>query len=124
MNNLAELLNEEMRRRGLSMREVGNLTGVTHTTINRILNGHRVNLTTLERVSQFLHVQAADFIPGSTGEDNLIRALAAIVRKDPALEGILLRAADKVSDGEIAPEVLRDIVRYATWRIDNSVSPQ
>ncbi len=122
MNNLAQVLNEEMRRRGLSTREVGRITGVAHTTINRILNGRQVNLTTLERVSHFLQAPAADFLPGSTSEDNLIKAISAIVRKELALEEILYKAAEKVTAGEIEPEVLRDIVRYAAWRIDNSIS--
>lgn len=116
-SNLVLLLEEEMRRRGLSTRDVGEETGVAHTTIGRILKGRPVNVKTLERVAQFLKADPADLLPGAN--DDLAKSIAALIAQEPALAEALQKAAEKVKEGGMAPEVLREIIRYAAWRIND-----
>jgi len=115
---LSLILGEQMRRRDLSTRAISAEIGVSHTTINRILNGKNVSVDTLEKVSEYLRQSPADFLSSGSEVDSLSKTIAMIIGNEPSLGGLLREVAIKVERGEIPPEVLREIVRYAVWRIN------
>ncbi len=116
---LARLLQEEMTLKHLSTRDVARELGVAHTTIGRILKGQSVSISTLQNVARYLKTDPASFLAQSEIDDDLMNIIAGVIQKEPALEAVLKDAALKVISGEIAPEVLREIARYAAWRIND-----
>jgi transcriptional regulator with XRE-family HTH domain len=123
MNTIALLLEEEMRKRRLSFREVAEEIGVTHTTISRILRGRPVSVTTLTNVARFLKVDPGNLLNADNSEDQISKDIAAIVDQQPALASVLHSAAEKARRGEIPAEVFQDITRYAIWRLNESARP-
>lgn len=60
---LKEYLKTELSERGLSLRELGKLSGINHATLSRIMNGKRkANLDHLHRLSAVLDVNVADLL--------------------------------------------------------------
>ena len=117
---LARLLREEMTLKHLSTRDVAREAGVAHTTVGRILQGRSVSVGTLENVARYLKTDPAGFLAaGEYDGEDLLNVIVALVQKEPALERVFKKAAAKVVNGEIGPEVLREIVRYAAWRMDD-----
>ncbi len=118
--DIATLLETEMRDRRLSMREAAEEMGVTHTTIGRILRGRPVNVTTLNRVAQFLKVDPGNLLEAHEEDEQLAKDILTIVNREPALAGVLHDAAERARRGQIPQETFREIVRYTTWRLSDS----
>lgn len=117
---LAKLLREHMNRNTLSTRDVSDETGLSHTTIVHILQGRTVNMRTLKKIAQWLQVSSTDITgPKLDTEDEIVGAVTALIRQEPALAEALGRAVERMQAGEISPDVVRDVVRYAVWRLGN-----
>lgn len=118
-SQIQQLIRDKMRD-GLSEREVARQAGVGNSTINRILNGQPISLSTLQKVALWLEVKPTDLI--TSGEEaDVGEAIAALIAKEPALGEVLLEAVEGVNSGAISPDVLREIVRYASWRLGNAL---
>lgn len=113
---IAHLIRDRMAG-GMSEREVARQAKVGNSTINRLLNGQPISLTTLQKVAEWLEVKPADLVPG----DNVSEAIASLIAKEPTLGAVLAEAVEKMDDGDISPEVLREVVRYAVWRLENAL---
>ena len=110
---LAVYLRERMLKDKLSSRAAGKAAGVAHTTIMRILDGKDVSIDTLEKVCDWLEVDPGDIIgPGGVSE------ITSILSQEPELEQVFTLALEKLHRGEISQDVIREIVRYASWRIN------
>lgn len=59
---LSSILGERMRKEGLSLRKVAELTGSSHTTISRILHNKHVDLLTIKNVCQWLGVSTSEVL--------------------------------------------------------------
>lgn len=57
-------LPEIMRRRGISIRELSRVTGITYTTVRAVYHGQRrsIQLSVLDAICQALEVQPGDLI--------------------------------------------------------------
>lgn len=119
MKELRALIIEKARKEGLSYREIGEQVGMAHTTVSRILDGQQVRIDTLVKLAEWLQVDPSTLLPLSNGSDDLARTIAAIVSDVPELGEVFQNALDKMNRGEIRPEVVREIVRYAAWRMSN-----
>lgn len=64
-------LPEIMRRRGISIRELSRVTGITYTTVRAVYHGQRrsIQLSVLDAICQALEVQPGDLI-AHTPQDN------------------------------------------------------
>ena len=111
---LAVYLRERMLKDQLSSRAAGQAAGVAHTTIMRILDGKNVSLDTLKKVCDWLEVDPGDIIePGGD-----VSEISSILSQEPELEQVFTLALEKLHRGEISQDVIREIVRYASWRIN------
>ena len=121
-NLISTLLAQKMRAEGLSTRDVASVTGVAHTTIMRVLKGRVVSVKTLQNIAQFLDVDPGMFVttPGEDPEDTFAKDLAAIIGREPQLLGVLKDAVAQVKAGELSADILREIMRYAAWRIKDT----
>ncbi len=119
-NQLGELMKQELRKRGVSAREAGREMGVAHTTIMRIIDGKPASLETLIKVAEWLKVDKADLIGAELEtEEGLAATIAVLIDAEPGLGVVFRDAAEAVSRGEISADVVREIARYATWRIQD-----
>lgn len=61
---IAIRLPEIMRRRGISIRELSRVTGITYTTVRAVYHGQRrsIQLSVLDAICQALEVQPGDLI--------------------------------------------------------------
>ncbi len=123
MTDIGRLLEAEMRDRRLSMREAAEEIGVTHTTIGRILRGRPVSVTTLTNVARFLRIDPGDLLETGKENEQLIKNIALVLEREPALAGVMQEVAEKVNSGEVPQETFREIVRYALWRLKDSGDP-
>ncbi|CAM4314369.1 helix-turn-helix domain-containing protein [Lacicoccus alkaliphilus] len=68
---LREYLKTELSERGLSLRELGKLSGINHATLSRIMNGKRkANLDHLHRLSAGLDVKVTDLLSSADESHN------------------------------------------------------
>jgi len=116
---IATLLKEAMMKQGLSARQTAKLTGISHGTIDRILNGEWIDLETLVKLCNWLGVSPATALDTlGEGTDAVVSAIATIIEAQPKLAKTFLDAARDVKDGKLSPDDLRDIVAYAAYRIN------
>ena len=65
MVHVRRRIREEMEAKGVSGREVGEVTGVGHPGISRILNGHVIpRLDTLDAIARAIGVPVSRFFTG------------------------------------------------------------
>lgn len=123
---ISRLLAEKMRAGGLSTRDVAGETGVAHTTIMRVLQGRVVSVKTLKNVARFLEADPGLFLtsPGDDPDEALAKDLAAIIGREPRLREVLSNAVAQTKAGNLSAETLREIVRYAAWRIEDTAGRQ
>ncbi len=122
MKELRTLIIEKAKNERLSNRQIGTEVGVAHSTISRIMKGKQVSIDTLVKVAEWLEVDASDLLPKDSNSDDLARSIAAIVNDVPELQEILQEAVDSMNRGEVHPETVREIVRYAAWRLSSGSS--
>jgi len=117
---LGTLLAEKQKQVGISTRKLGRSIGVAHTTIARILDGQAVDLDTIEKVADYLQVNVVDLL--NVGNRDKTEALGAQVallcEMEPRLVKVFREAMHGVNKDKIPPEALRDIIRYAAFRIN------
>lgn len=111
---LAVYLRERMLKDQLSSRAAGKAAGVAHTTIMRILDGKDVSVDTLEKVCAWLEVNPGDIL--NPGGD--VSEISSILSQEPELEAVFTQALEKLHAGEISQDVIREIIRYTSWRIN------
>lgn len=118
MKNLMQsLLKKRLNDRGLSLREAAKEIGVTHTTLARILQGMPADVDTIVALSRWLDVRASTLID-MEGDDNLINKIAVLIEYEPGLESVFTRTVQLVESGKAPPELLREIVAFAAYRLN------
>ena len=119
---ISKMLGEKMRHEKLSSRKVAAKTGVAHTTIVRILDGHNVSVATLQKIANFLETDPGGLVfdAGETTSEDVSRNIAIILGQDDELERILAKAVEKVKAELISPATLKECVRFVAWRIGES----
>jgi len=117
---LGNLLAEKQKQEGISTRELGRRIGVAHTTIARIIDGQATDFDTLEKVAEYLQVNVVDLLNvGSKVETEALGAQVAVLcEMEPRLVEVFREAMYRVNKDEIPPEALRDIIRYAAFRLN------
>jgi transcriptional regulator with XRE-family HTH domain len=115
---LATLIKERMKERGLSLRKAAEEIGVSHPTLARILDGEPYTIETAQKLANWLGVPVADFIGPATGTPNdVAQSLASILAQEPKLMAVFTEAIERVNNGRMKPETLRELLAYAAFRL-------
>lgn len=117
---LKELLDNEMKKRGLSLRATAKQIDVAHTTIQRVLNGDSADVDTITKICDWLGVSvstALDVVQKNSDE-NVEKSIALIIQSKPALRDLFERAINDVKAGVLTTDDLADILSYAAFRLD------
>lgn len=115
---LKPLIIEEMKKQGMSTRQVAEKIGMSHTTIIRALRGGEVDLTTVIKISEWLEVKPSILINSMASKKNVLPdQIAVILEKYPHLEAEFSKAIKAVMEGTVEPEIIEDIAAYAAYRI-------
>jgi len=118
---LAVLVRNEIRKRGISAREAGREMSVAHTTVARILDEKVVGTDTLLKVAAWLKISSPDVVSptGLDTDEGVASAIAVLVQAEPALADAFRDLAKMVSRNQLEPAAVREVLRYVTWRIIN-----
>jgi len=116
---LAVLVQDEIRKRGISEREAGRQAGVAHTTISRIVEQKQVSTDTLLKVATWLKINANDLMAVSDieTEEGVAAAISVIVQAEPRLAEAFRMTAEMILRGELDPTAAREILSYVSWRL-------
>lgn len=117
MQLLQKLVQEKLQNSRMSERQAAAICNVSQATIGRILDNEAVDLSTLLRVCAWLGVSPSSMMDGELSDDNnsLANALSVFIETDQQLADALRTGAKRVKEGNIKPEVIREIARYAAF---------
>ena len=115
---LQTILQKAMNDRGLSSHTAAEEIGTSHTTILRALRGERVDVDTVVKIANWLHVRPSELLNSMSDAPNTLSdQIAVLLSHSPELEKELREAAERVKGGQLDPAVLRDIVSYALYKL-------
>jgi len=115
---LPELVQDKMRKEGLSIREAGRQIGIAHTTVIRILNGETLDLKTLIDVCEWLGVSPSSILDSQIlGRSYLSAKIAVVVERNPEFAKVFEEAMDRLAQGKIDLATVADFVAYAAYRL-------
>lgn len=113
---LAKLTLEKLKSEGISIRAAAREMGIAHTTLNRVLAGKDVDLSTLEQISQWLGVEISTVL-NSYKKDDLPGQIATLIQMEPELARVFGEAMEGVLNGKYSKSDIQDIVAYAAFRL-------
>lgn len=114
---LAKLLEDEIKKQGISKRSAAKKIGIAHTTISRILDGKQVDLDTVQLICRWININVSDVLNTTDVNADLTSLLSSILQRNPRLQKEFTEAAAKLNNGEIEIKDLEDILAYITFRI-------
>ena len=114
------MLKRTMRDQGLSSHKVAEEIGVSHTTILRALRGDTVDVNTIIKIASFLNVRPSELLNSMSTDATLADQLAVLLSHSRELEKELKDAVERTQAGELDPTVIRDIISYALYRLNQA----
>ena len=115
---LRSLLAEKMRKEQLSARDAARQIGISHTTVNRVLDGDIPNVENLVSISNWLGVSVATALGVETGtQDDVAARVALLIEAEPRLKQLFGAFVKDYRDGRLSSEDIEDIFAYAAYRI-------
>ncbi len=115
---LKSLLAEKMRKDQLSARDAARQIGISHTTVNRVLDGDIPNVENLVAISNWLGITVATALGVETGtKDDVAARVALLIEAEPRLKELFGSLVKDYRDGRLTSEDIEDIFAYATYRI-------
>jgi transcriptional regulator with XRE-family HTH domain len=119
-DTIARLLEERMKERGLSLRKAGREIGLAHTTLVRILRGEPYDVSSGEKIADWLGVPLSTLLDtrgASEDTDTLAAKIAAVLETEPRLARVFGDAMERVLNGEMSNEAFRDLAAYAAFKL-------
>ena len=119
---LSTLMQQEMQARGLSSHAAAAEIGTSHTTILRAMKGERIDVDTLIKIANWLHIPPSELLNSMVDGAELSTAteLAVLLSRSPELEAELKDALERVKAGALDPSAIRDIISFAAYKISTS----
>ena len=117
---LQTLLKDEAKKRALSSRKLAEVIGTSHTTVLRALRGELVDLDTIVKIANWLNIRPSTLLDGFGKKDNVIVSVATLVESVPGLAETLRDASKAIEEGRADPALIKDIVAYATYKLNAS----
>lgn len=115
---LRSLLAEKMRKEQISARDAARQIGVSHTTVNRVLDGDIPNVENLVSISNWLGVTVATALGVETGtKDDVAARVALLIEAEPRLKQLFGSLVKDYREGRLTSEDIEDIFAYAAYRI-------
>jgi transcriptional regulator with XRE-family HTH domain len=115
---LVAMLDKEIKKRGLSVREAAKQIGVSHTTIFRVLAGTPIDVDTLVAIANWLNVRPSALLNSMSEATPLPELITALVERNPKLEQVLRNATNAIKNGQADPAIIEDIVAYAFYKLN------
>lgn len=119
MEKLAQLLRAELDARKMSVRQLAIELGMSHATVTRVLAALPVDVQTMMTVCDWLGVALIDVLDQRPADAALAQRLAVLINREPDLGAVFTSVLVDIEKGEMDPEDLRDIVEYATFKLEN-----
>ena len=115
---LRSLLAEKMRKEQFSARDAARQIGISHTTVNRVLDGDVPNVENLVAISNWLGVSVATVLGVETGtQDDVAARVALLIEAEPRLKQLFGSLVKDYREGRLTSEDIEDIFAYAAYRI-------
>jgi transcriptional regulator with XRE-family HTH domain len=112
------VLRKAMEEQGLSSHKAAEAIGVSHTTILRALRGEAVDVDTIIKIANFVNVRPSELLNSMATETTLTDQLATLLSHSRELEEQLRDALERVQAKALDPAVVRDIVSYALFKLN------
>ena len=113
-------LKKAMQDRGLSSRSLADALGMSHSTILRALKGESIDLDTVLKLANYFNVRPSDLLNSMSADATFPDQLAALLSHSPELEQELADAVERVRAGNLDPNVIKEIVSYARYRLNQA----
>jgi transcriptional regulator with XRE-family HTH domain len=112
------VLRKTMDEQGLSSHKAAEAIGVSHTTILRALRGEAVDVDTIIKIANFVNVRPSELLNSMATDATLTDQLATLLSHSRELQDTLRDALERVNAKALDPAILRDIVSYALFKIN------
>lgn len=120
MNRLSELLSKRLETEGLSVRDAGQLIGVSHSTVARAVNGETVEVDTLVKIANFLGVPVENILEPKDDPDAILEQVMMVISIEPELSRVFSEIAQKIVDKQLDKKVLSEVAAFAAYRLQLS----
>lgn len=117
-----KILENELKRRGLSYREAAKQIGISHSTLIGASRGTRkLDVNTALAISKWVGIPLASLIvdidPENAKRNSVVSAINTILNAAPKLEETLVQAANEVEKGTLTLGDFQEILDFATYKI-------
>jgi lambda repressor-like predicted transcriptional regulator len=118
---LQVLIQEKMKEKNLSLRAASRKIGIAHTTLMRILDGKPYRQENLIKIATWLGVSPASLVNSIIGDvDPLAKKIVAALKNEPKLARAFDDVVQAIANGEVASDIIREIVAFAVFRLEYS----
>lgn len=114
---LRTILLSKMHEKGLSLRQVARVVGVSHMTIGRALDGKQVDLDTLEAIAKWLGIPLVTILEARNDQLEPTAQLQLLMGMSPKLSQALQDAYDAISGGSATPDLLDQLADFLKFRL-------
>lgn len=111
------LLQDEIRKKDLSIRAAAQQIGVAHTTVIRLLDDHPVDLETLRKVCSWLNVEVGTILNSpERSEKSIVEKFSCILEKNPNLHQLFDEYYDKMEHYQVSLLDLEEILAFMIFK--------
>ena len=117
---LKTALQAAMQHRGLSSHSAAAEIGVSHTTVLRALRGDAVDVDTLVKIADWLHVRPSELLNSLSSRATLSEDLSVLLSHSSELEQVLGDLVQSIEDGKMNKAVLDEVVAFAQYKFSTA----
>ena len=111
------LMDNEIKRRGLTYRQAAEQMRLSHTTLYQIKNGRNMGVETATAICKWMGVPLSTVAAYPIEEDGVITAIKSILNTDPQLKSIFLEAAQEVDKNTLNLDDFKTLVDLVAFLI-------
>ena len=115
--NLKELVETKMKNENLSLRNAGEQANVAHTTIQRVIKGKPIDLSTMEKICKWVGIPVSDMIEIKTDVEARQSDIASLMALHPELGEVLSTLAREITVGVMDPKILVEVTGFTSYRM-------
>lgn len=115
--DLANLIKVKMEEENLSLRKAGKQAGVAHTTIDRVLKGLDVDLSTVEKISRWVGIPVSDAIDLKNAEEGIQGEIATLIALHPEFGEVFSALAREITQGGLSTDILIELTGFISYRL-------
>ena len=114
---LKNLVDAKMKSDRLSLRKAGDQAGVAHTTIQRVLDEETIDLTTVEKICDWLGIPASAVLNVESPNITMAEDVSTLFALDDEFAKVFSNIAQKIKLGALDKEILTEITAFADFRL-------